>query len=312
MAVFTPVSALQARQWLLQFDLGDLQTLEGISSGIENTNYFLSTSQGHFVLTLFERLTSEQLPFYLNLMKHLAQDGVPCPAPLPNRTGVILTELNGKPASLVTRLKGAPQMAPQAVHCAQVGRLLAQMHGSALSYKASLVNQRGLAWWQWAAPQVKPFLSSHQALLLDEELAAQTAFANTDGYKSLTVCAVHADLFRDNVLFEGEQLGGAIDFYFAGTDTQAFDLAVTCNDWCIDEATGELDKPRTQAMLAGYVQAGGQLPANAVWAMMLRAGALRFWLSRLYDFFLPRPAEMVVAKDPSHFERVLIARRAGR
>lgn len=311
MAVFTKVSAREAQQWLTGYSLGELVRLEGIASGIENTNYFLDTTQGRYVLTLFERLRADQLPFYLGMMQHLAQEGVACPAPLANREGVTLGELNGKPASIVTRLNGKPHMAPNADHCAQVGSLLAQMHHAALSYKPQLRNQRGLHWWQEVTPKIMPFLSVDQQALLQDELHAQIKFAQTPGYAALTISAVHADLFRDNVLFDGDTLGGAIDFYFAGTDRQLFDLAVTCNDWCVEDASGAMSIERKDALLKAYQSHNGQSPDAHAWPLMLRAAALRFWLSRLFDFHLPRPAEMVTAKDPGHFERVLRARREG-
>jgi homoserine kinase type II len=309
MAVFTQVSFEQAQHWLSDYDVGRLQNISGIASGIENSNFFVSCDAGEFVLTLFERLSTEQLPFYLGLMDHLAADGVACPAPLKNRAGQSLGSLNGKPAALVTRLPGSPVLHPQPEHCRQIGHLLWRMHKSARTYRAVLPNQRGLPWWIAIAPQVSPHLDLDQRSLLFDELAAQQGFASSAVYLNLESSAVHADLFRDNVLFEGDALGGAIDFYFAGTDHHLFDLAVTCNDWCSDNDSGRFDSPRLTALLEGYVAAGGHQPQESAWPMMLRGAAFRFWLSRLYDFYLPRPAEMVTPKDPSHFERILRERR---
>ena len=312
MAVFTPVTVEQASAWLSRFDLGALVELQGIASGIENTNYFVTPDRGRYVLTLFERLTHAQLPFYLGLMKHLAGHGIPCPDPLPDRDGALLGTLNGKPAAVVTRLVGAGDDHPGVGHSAQVGALLARMHLAAADYPGTQPNLRGLPWWREAAPKVLPFLSADQADLLRDELAVQERAAATPAWQSLPRSAVHADLFRDNVLFDGARLGGAIDFYFAGVDTWLFDLAVTCNDWCIDDATGQFDPVRLDAMLGAY--RGGREPSAdeiEAWPLMTRAAALRFWLSRLYDLHLPRPAEMVTPKDPTHFERILRARRAG-
>ena len=310
MAVFTPVSRTELEHWLAGFDLGALVSHEGIASGIENTNYFVDTDGGRFVLTLFERLDATQLPFYLGLMRHLAARGIACPDPVPNRHGALLSTLNGKPAALVSRLRGASQMSPAPVHCAQVGRLLAGMHLAAADYPGRLPNLRGLAWWIETAPRVAGFLAPQAAAMLADELAAQRAFGESELCAALPGSAVHADLFRDNVLFEGDELGGAIDFYFAGCDTWLFDLAVTCNDWCIDDASGRFDEPRLAALLSAYLQVRRPLPAERqAWPLMLRAAALRFWLSRLFDFHLPRPAQMVTPKDPAHFERVLLLRR---
>jgi homoserine kinase type II len=319
MAVFTQVSADELRQWLRGYALGELLGFEGIASGIENSNYFVDTAHGRYVLTLFEVLGATQLPFYLSLMQHLAARDVPCPDPVPDRAGRLLGSLNGKPAALVSRLAGRAIVAPDPRHCAQVGALLARMHHAARDFEGGLPNLRGLAWWFETAPAVRPFLDPPQRRLLDDELVAQRRFAASDACRALARSPVHADLFRDNVLFEddpaGPRLGGVIDFYFAGIDTWLFDLAVTVNDWCIDEASGELDPPRLEALLAAYRGEGRFTDADrSAWPMMLRAAALRFWISRLFDFHRPRPAEMVTPKDPGHFERILRARRrdAGR
>jgi homoserine kinase type II len=310
MAVFTPVSRSELERWLAGYDLGELRTHEGIASGIENSNFFVDTGHGRYVLTLFERLSADQLPFYLGMMRHLAARGVPCPDPVPDRGGALLGSLCGKPAALVSRLRGTALTDPYPDHCAQLGGLLARMHLAAADYAGTLPNLRGLPWWVETAPRVAPFLSPALRELLADELDTQQRFAAGAGYRALPRSAVHADLFRDNVLFDGDALGGVIDFYFAGVDTWLFDLAVTCNDWCIDDATGEFDPPRLAALLGAYrtVRAPDDAEREA-WPLALRAAALRFWLSRLFDLHLPRPAQMVTPKDPTHFERVLIARR---
>ncbi len=310
MAVFTPVSREQLELWLERYDLGRLRAFEGIASGIENTNFFVDTERGRFVLTLFERLTAQQLPFYLGLMHHLAERAIPCPDPVPDRSGQALGTLEGKPAALVTRLRGHSNMSPGPQHCAQVGEILARMHLAAADYGGTQPNLRGLPWWCETVPRVLPFLDAGQAALLREELAAQQAFAASAAHAALPESAVHADLFRDNVLFDGDRLGGVIDFYFAGRDTWLFDLAVTCNDWCVHDADGSFEPARLRALLDAYCAV--RHPSDAereAWPLMLRAAALRFWLSRLFDLHLPRPAEMVTPKDPAHFERVLRARR---
>lgn len=310
MAVFTPVSRPELQQWLAGYPLGELLSHEGIASGIENSNFFVDTDRGRYVLTLFERLSQEQLPFYLGLMRHLAAHGVPCPDPVPDRQGAILGSLCGKPAALVSRLRGSALTQPLPVHCAQVGGHLARMHLAAADYSGRLPNLRGLGWWVETAPKVAPFLDAAQKALLQTELDAQQRFAATPAYADLPQSAVHADLFRDNVLFEGDRLGGIIDFYFAGCDTWLFDLAVTCNDWCVDDATGAFQPAHLAALLQAYCEVRKPLPQECeAWPLMLRAAALRFWLSRLFDLHLPRPAQMVTPKDPSHFQRVLMRRR---
>lgn len=310
MAVFTEVSPLEASGLISALGLGAVQSLQGATSGIENTNYFVGTDQGDYVLTLFERLSFEQLPFYLELMRHLAQRGIPVPAPQADERGVILHTLKGKPAAVVTRLKGRNQLAPQAADCAQVGAMLARMHLAGQDYPAHQPNLRGLAWWNETIPVVLPFLTEAQRELIESELAFQQALAASPSYQGLPQGAIHADLFRDNVMFDGPQLSGFFDFYFAGCDTFVFDIAVCLNDWCIDLATGQLDTVRAQAFVAAY-DAQRRLSDDelALLPALLRSAALRFWTSRLWDFHLPRDAAMLQAHDPGHFERVLTQRR---
>lgn len=314
MAVFTSVSLEQLSGWINQFALGHARSIKGISSGIENSNFFIGTDSGEYVLTLFEKLSVEELPFYLHLMRHLAQRGVLVPEPIANRAGEIIHQLNGKPASIVTKLEGAHQMAPQAVHCAAVGAMLAKMHLAARDFELSQPNLRGLPWWRETAPIVLPHLPAEAQRLLLAEMAYQQEFAAGDLYAELLkhhFGPVHADLFRNNVMFDGDRLTGFFDFYFAGCDTWLFDLAVTVNDWCIDIDSGRLQTQRVRAMLDAYHAVRPFSPAETqAWQAMLRAAALRFWLSRLYDFYLPRDAEMLTPHDPVHFERILRLRAA--
>ena len=310
MAVFTEVSPLEASGLITALGLGALQSLQGATSGIENTNYFVGTDQGDYVLTLFERLRFEQLPFYLELMRHLAQRGIPVPAPQADEHGVILHTLKGKPAAVVTRLKGRNQLAPQAADCAQVGAMLARMHLAGQDYPAHQPNLRGLSWWNETIPVVVPYLDPVQRELIESELAYQQTLAASSAYQGLPQGAIHADLFRDNVMFDGPALSGFFDFYFAGCDTFGFDIAVCLNDWCIDLATGQLDQVRAQAFVAAYDEQRRLSDDElALLPALLRSAALRFWTSRLWDFHLPRDAAMLQAHDPTHFERVLIQRR---
>ena len=309
MAVFTPVTQEQAALLMSQLGLGELTDLKGIEGGIENTNYFATTDLGEYVLTLFERLNHEQLPFYLFLMKHLAEKGIPVPNPAANQDGDILHTLCDKPAAVVNRLLGKSQLDPDAVHCAEVGAMLARMHFAGEDYNRSQPNLRGLAWWNDTVPVVLPFLDEGQASLLQSELAYQNHIAQGAAYQALPKGPVHADLFRDNVMFEGEKLTGFFDFYFAGHDTWLFDLSVCMNDWCIDLNSGEHVPDRALAMLNAYQEVRPLRPAERqLLPAMLRAGALRFWISRLWDFYLPRDAAMLKPHDPTHFERVLRAR----
>jgi len=309
MAVFTPVTEEQAALLMSQLGLGELTELRGIEGGIENTNYFATTDLGDYVLTLFERLNHEQLPFYLYLMKHLAEKGIPVPNPAANQDGDILHTLCDKPAAVVNRLLGKSQLAPDADHCAAVGAMMARMHLAGEDFNRSQPNLRGLAWWNNTVPVVLPYLDKDQASLLQSELAYQNHIAQGAAYQALPKGPVHADLFRDNVMFEGEKLTGFFDFYFAGNDTWLFDLSVCVNDWCIDLNSGEHAPERALAMLNAYQEVRPLRSAERqLLPAMLRAGALRFWISRLWDFHLPREASMLKPHDPTHFERVLRAR----
>ncbi|NEX64272.1 homoserine kinase [Noviherbaspirillum galbum] len=306
MAVFTPVTLDDLSQWITQFNLGRALAIKGISSGIENTNFFLTTETGEYVLTIFEKLTAEQLPFYLHLMRHLAERGVLVPAPIANLEGDILHTLKGKPASIVTKLEGESQLDPKPVHCEAVGAMLARMHIAGENFPMHLPNLRGLDWWLKTTPVVLPYLPDGPKELLRAEIHAQDAFAASPVYRALPRGPIHADLFRNNVMFSGDRLTGFFDFYFGCCDTWLFDIAVTVNDWCIDLRTGALDLDRAKAMLDAYhaVRPFTEAERDA-WQPMLQAGALRFWLSRLYDFYLPREAEMLTPHDPTHFERIL-------
>ncbi|TAL24145.1 MAG: homoserine kinase [Aquabacterium sp.] len=310
MAVFTEVSEHEASDLLSRLGLGALHGLKGATSGIENTNYFVDCERGRYVLTLFERLSFEQLPFYLHLMKHLAQHGIPVPDPQADAGGGILHTLKGKPAAVVTRLPGSNQLAPQPAHCAAVGAMLARMHAAGRDYPRSQPNLRGLPWWKEVVPQLLPHLDEAQRELITDELDFQVGLAGTDEYAALPKGPVHADLFRDNVMFEGETLTGFFDFYFAGRDSFVFDIAVTLNDWCIDLASGRIDGERAQALVAAYDAQRTLEPTElALLPAMLRAGGLRFWCSRLWDWHLPREAALLKPHDPRHFERVLVERR---
>ena len=306
MSVYTPVSDAQAAEWLRSYSIGTLVALEPIKAGIENSNFFLTTTQGRYVLTLFERLPAVELPFYLDLMAHLARHGIPSPAPIADLSDQYLQHLNGKPAALVTRLPGRSLEHPGEKECAELGALLARMHLAGRSYPAYLENPRGPRWWRFAAAEVRRFLDGKRVQLLDDEMAFQAQHRFPD----LPRGPVHADLFRDNALFEKGRISGVIDFYFAGVDCLLFDVAVCANDWCVDASHG-LEAARTRALLEAYeaVRPLAVLEREA-WPVMLRAAALRFWLSRLYDFHLPRPGMLVHAHDPEHFRKILECRRA--
>jgi homoserine kinase type II len=314
MAVYTEVAFAEAAALLHALELGDLTDLQGIKGGIENTNYFVTSERDgatlQHVLTVFERLGFEQLPFYLHLMKHLAGKGIPVPDPATTPSGEILHTLQGKPAAVVNRLRGHSELVPTQAHCQAVGDMLARMHLAGRDFALTQPNLRGMGWWNETVPVVLPFLEAGQASLIRAELAYQNHVAASPAYAALPRGPIHADLFRDNVMFEDGALTGFFDFYFAGCDSFLFDLAVCLNDWCVHHGNGEADgapdAARAQALLQAY-EAVRPLSAaeRSLLPAMLRAGALRFWISRLWDLHLPREAAMLQAHDPSHFERVL-------
>jgi len=237
------------------------------------------------------------------------------PAPQPDARGHVLHSVAGKPAAVVTRLPGSHRLRPDAAHCEKVGRMLARMHAAGLGFEPQQPHLRGLDWWLATAPVIRPYLSADQAQLLDEELAFQQHLSASPAGQALPRGPIHADLFRDNVMFDDtagdDRLCGFFDFYFAGTDTLLFDVAVCLNDWCADLHSGELDDTRAAAFMAAYQQER-MLTHGEVRAMpaLLRAAALRFWISRLWDWHLPRDAALLQPKDPTHFERVLRSRIA--
>ena len=328
MAVYTEVGHDEADALVRRLGLGALLTLRGIEGGIENTNYFATTERGEYVLTLFERLGPQQLPYYLCLMEHLASRGIPVPAPVADPTVApapghpftapadapcaLLHTVAGKPAAVVDRLSGHSVLAPGPAHCAELGRWLARMHLAGRDFPRVQPNLRGLDWWNETAPVVLPHLDAADAELLRSELAYQNHVAASSAHTALPRGPVHADLFRDNAMFAADaadaapRLSGVFDFYFAGTDSWLFDLAVSLNDWAIDLPTGRGDAGRTTALLEAYIQVRPLTGAErALLPAMLRAAALRFWISRLWDFHLPREASMLKAHDPTHFERGL-------
>lgn len=310
MAVFTSVTENQARDLLQGYDLGVLQSLTGISAGIENTNYFLDTDRGQYVLTVFEVLTEQQLPFYVELMHQLASRDVPVPMPQTRRDGTRMTTLQGKPAIIVSKLPGQWVKHPTPTHCRLAATTMAQLHCAAKDFEHQQPNLRGLSWWQATAPTLSNYLTEPQRALLDKALSEQVALDQSGLLDALPKGPSHCDFFRDNVLFTGTEgnpvMGGVIDFYFAGCDHWLFDIAVAVNDWCIDRDSGELLKPQVQAWLSAYQAVRPLTPEEQrLWPSMLRAAALRFWISRLYDYHRPRPAETLTPHDPVHFERIL-------
>ena len=301
MSVFTPVSIAEARALLEHYTLGEVERLEGIAQGVENTNYFLTTTTGEYVLTLFEHIPREDLPFYVGLMDHLAHHEVTCPAPMRMDNGEMLGELNGKPAVIVTRLPGTPHTRPTVPDCRVVGRILAQIHVAGVEYDASLENWRGREWRETFAQKVAPHLSRGENALIEAENQYQAMYDD----HVMPVGIIHGDLFHDNVLWDDEERGGVIDFYFACDDVLLYDVAIAVNDWCVNpDAT--LDHERAHAFIRGYHE---RRPLEALerelWPVMLRRAALRTWLGRQAYNHFPRESHMTIEKDHAFSRRLL-------
>ena len=307
MSVYTPVSDDEARAFLRDYALGDLESLKGIESGVENSNFFLTTTTGEYVLTIFEKQSASDLRFYLSLMEYLASREFACPRPQPRFGGEKQPErfgmLHGKPATIVSKLPGTAIEHPTPDDCHAVGKLLAHMHDLSVEFDMRMENWRGAEWREFFAIQAAPKLTPEDNALIDSENDFQ-ARINDDDYP---VGIIHADLFRDNILWpiHGEAGPGVIDWYFACDDLLLYDLAITVNDWCVN-SDATVDYARHDAMVRGYREVRELEAGEAeLWPAMLRRAALRTWLGRLGYNHFPQAGEMVIKKDHAFSERLL-------
>lgn len=301
MSVYTNVLPHELDEFLENYSLGQLQQFAGISDGIENTNYFVTTSKGQYVLTLFEELSMQELPYFLELMAFLAEANVPTAHPVKDNGGSYLRVLNGKPAAIVKRLNGASIDIPNEKQCRAIGVHMARMHVASSGFKLERQASRGVDWRIKTAERVMPKLNPDEQALLRQELA----YHDANKLGKLPHSVIHADLFRDNALFIGDELTGMIDFYYAYNGLSIYDLAVTVNDWCVN-GDAERDKQNAAALLQAYQTVRPIEPAERdAWQAMLRAAGLRFWLSRLQDKLFPRDGEMTHIKDPDVFKKII-------
>ena len=296
MSVYTTVDSEQLAAWLAPLGLPAPSALSGIAAGMQNSNYFVVAGGRRWVLTIFERLTPDELEFFLALQDHLALRGIPCPRPLAAAGGRFWRPLAGKPAALFTCLPGTCLDVPTPAHCRTLGEMLARLHLAATDFPSPLANPCGSAWRESVGRALAPLLTADER----GRLLAELDFQATRDYSNLPRGIIHADLFRDNVLWQCDgKLSGVLDFYFAGVDSLLYDLAVVANDWCAD--AGHL-----AALLAGYRALRPLTPAEAAaWPALRRAAALRFWLLRLEVRHHPRAGAVVTIKDPEHFGRLL-------
>ncbi len=305
MSVFTTVERTELDAFLLHYPAGPLLGFEGINDGIENTNYFVTTVQKQMVLTLFETHTLEEMGFFLELMAHLAEHDIPGAHPVLDNDQQYLRALHNKPAALVQRLDGASLDHPLDKHCTLLGTVLAKMHIAGSDFGGQRENARGHHWRMETAAQLYTHLDQVDAEMLRDE----TRFQQANRFDTLPGGVIHADLFRDNVLWSGDTLTGLIDFYHACNDAWLYDIAVVANDWCV-ETDGSYAQSRLDALFSAYhairpITAG----ESAAWPVVARAAALRFWLSRLHGCHFPRPGQMTHKKDPDVFLRIMQQRR---
>lgn len=307
MSVFTRITHAELQSFVQGFTLGELIGFQGIGEGVENTNYFVDTSEGRWVLTIFERLNYQDLPFFLGLMEHLAHRGFPSAMPVPDRGGRNLSLLHGKPAALVMRLGGQSVLFPNLAQCAAVGRVLGELHVLGQTYAGRCANDRGAGWRRRTAEALLPEVDAAAHRLIQDELAAQAGL----DLAALPQGVIHADLFKDNVLFVEDRLSGVIDFYYACNDALLYDVAVTLNDWCT-EPDGRVNQARAHALLEAYQSRREPDAAErSAWPLVLRAAAFRFYLSRLFDWTFPRQGDLVHVKDPAQYRRILEHHREG-
>jgi homoserine kinase type II len=302
-SVYTEISDPELRRFLADYTVGEPVSLEGIAEGIENTNYRVRTRDGRYVLTVFEQTAAEDLPFCVGLMAALANHGIPSARPIADRCGGFVQTLQGKPALLVEHLAGKSVTAPSLQHCRAVGDMLAQMHVFTATYPQHRDNERGRAWHTETAAAVRGHLDRGDRALLDRTLAQTLAF----DLSALPQGVIHADLFRDNVLFEDHTLSGLIDFYYAHTGALVYDLAVVVADWCF-EPDGSFLGERAAAIADAYGQRRSPNAAErSAWPAALRAAGLRFWLSREFDRHFPRAGVITQTKDPGLFQAILVS-----
>jgi homoserine kinase type II len=305
LAVYTDITETDLKHFLAQYDVGELTSYKGIAEGVENTNFLLHTTKDPLILTLYEkRVEKSDLPFFLGLMQHLSERGLSCPLPLPRRDGELLGELSGRPAALISFLEGMWLRKPEAKHCREVGKALAQMHLAGEGFEITRPNALSLEGWKtlWEKSAER---ADEVETGLEEEISSELAFLEAHWPKNLPAGVIHADLFQDNVFFLGDGLSGLIDFYFACNDLLAYDVSICLNAWCF-EKDGSYNVTKGSALLEGYCSIR-PLSADERDALpvLSRGSALRFFLTRLYDWLTTPEGALVVKKDPLEYLKKL-------
>lgn len=301
MAVYTEVSDEALIEYLTQYDIGDLHSLKGIAGGVENSNYLLTTDAGSFILTLYEkRVEKADLPFFLGLMEHLNGRGVNCPLPVKMKDGNTLGELCGRPSAVISFLDGFEVRRPQPHHCEEVGKALAEMHLAGEGFRLQRRNALTLEDWR---PLFEKSMDRANEVHPDlrKFIEAELDFLEADWPKTLPSGIIHADLFTDNVFFLKDRLSGIIDFYFACNDILAYDLVTCLNAWCF-ETNGSFNTTKAIALVRGYETVRPLSEAEfAKLPILARGSALRFLLTRLYDWLNVPPGALVTPKNPAEY-----------
>ncbi len=305
MAVYTDITEDDLRNFLTQYDVGSLTSYKGIAEGVENSNFLLHTTKDPLILTLYEkRVEKSDLPFFLGLMQHLAAKGLSCPLPLPRKDGELLGELSGRPAALISFLEGMWLRKPEAKHCREVGKALAAMHLAGEGFEIKRPNALPVEGWKglWEKSEGR---ADEVEKGLKDEIRPEIDYLAAHWPKDLPAGVIHADLFQDNVFFLGDELSGLIDFYFACNDLLAYDVSICLNAWCF-EKDGAYNVTKGKALLEGYqsVRPLSEAELEAL-PLLARGSALRFFLTRLYDWLTTPEGALVVKKDPLEYLRKL-------
>jgi len=301
MSVYTALTEDDFSQILNNYELGQLLNFQGIEAGIDNTNYFLTTAKGEYVFTLFENININELRFYLALLNKFFVAGLHCPQPQPDIKDEIIGEFREKPFTIVSRIKGNSLKHAEINHCSAIAEELAKLHSIKITDIPTLKNRRGSEWRLATFNKIKTFLSDEDTELINNELVLYASINHAD----LPQGFIHADLFRDNALFENNILSGIIDFYDACFDVYLYDVAITVNDWCTED-NGVLNLSLYNTFLCSYQKTRPFTQTEKThWALMLRIAAMRFWLSRLDDSFHPRQGDLTQSKDPALYKSIL-------
>ncbi|MBU1295413.1 MAG: homoserine kinase [Gammaproteobacteria bacterium] len=309
MAVYTSLSDSDMRALVADYYLGELVSFQGISGGVENTNYFLTTTTGKYVVTLFEEFDLDEVPYFLDVVAHLKHKGFNVPAALIDIYGERLREVNGRPTIIVDCFPGGELKGTDETSCRLMGEALAKLHIAGEDFPVHRDSHRGVAWWHKTSKAIANELEPEQAQLLLSQIAEFDVFIAE--YPDLPKTTIHGDLFFNNTLFEGNKLSAIIDFYNACHSWVMYDLAIVVNDWCSDMKTGELDKAKYKALIKAYLHEREASSEEVLaWPYMLKIAALRFWLSRLEAWHGAKhdPERLAQQHDPLEFQRILEAR----